>query len=152
MSFATSFMHPIGPLSFLFSVNQWEASKMFQATSDATHTFQCNQPLSFITLCLSHMSLFLINIISHVSLHLSMRSKNYGSSLTSIRLTKLNILWEECSKLLLSTRCIRFYCFLFSQFLICWENAWYWSEQQDHFDNHYEIEGNFQENLSELKK
>ena len=45
MSFETFVMLLIGNLSFPFSVSQWEASKMFQVTSDATHTFQCDQAL-----------------------------------------------------------------------------------------------------------
>ena len=49
MSFETFFMLPIGIHSFFFSVSQWEASKMFQATSDAIHIFQCNQSLALLT-------------------------------------------------------------------------------------------------------
>ena len=42
MSFETSFMHPIGTLSLLFSVGHWVPWNLFQMTSDAAHMFQCN--------------------------------------------------------------------------------------------------------------
>ena len=46
MSFETSLMHPIGTLSFLFSVSQGVAWNLFQVTSDGTHMSQCNQALT----------------------------------------------------------------------------------------------------------
>ena len=45
MSFETNFIHPIGTLSFLFSVSQWVAWNLFQMTSDVAHMFQCNRGL-----------------------------------------------------------------------------------------------------------
>ena len=46
MSFETFLMLPIGTPSFLFSVSQWETSKMFHVTSDATHRLSEDKSLS----------------------------------------------------------------------------------------------------------
>ena len=45
MSFEMSFMLPIGTLSFLFYVSQWEAWNLFQMTFDDDTRFNVTEPL-----------------------------------------------------------------------------------------------------------
>ena len=81
MSFEISFMPPIGTLSFLFSVSQWEASKMFQVISDGATRFSVTEPLSKKYLIKSTKYSWLMVKIIRLPIILSVWGNNYGFSL-----------------------------------------------------------------------